>query len=100
MIEKVVHGLFLFLSNGFVHVCILPMLYHFDCEIMMIDPMKLKIYMLIVDTLIEILALSLHISHFWLLSYDVINGGVTMCVTPSLLDLLIFVTMPFLCQLI
>jgi hypothetical protein len=59
MIAKVVHGLFLFWSNGFVHVCFLPMLYHFDCEIMMLDPMELKFYMHDLDILSDLLVYGL-----------------------------------------
>ena len=33
---------------------------HFDCEMMMVDPMLLKIYMLNLDTLIDLLDLSLY----------------------------------------
>ena len=57
---------------------------HLLCEMMRFYPMLLKLCMLKLDILIDILVLSLHFFHFWLLRYDLVNVGVTMCVTPLL----------------
>jgi hypothetical protein len=54
------------------------------CEMMSFNPMIMKFGMLKLDILLDILVLSLHFYHLWLLSYDPLNVGVTMCVTPLL----------------
>ena len=57
---------------------------HIFCEMMSFNPMNLKFDMLKLDILLDILVLSLHFSHLWLLRYAHVNVGVTMCVTPWL----------------
>jgi hypothetical protein len=54
------------------------------CEMMSFNPMIMKFDMLKLDILLDILVLSLHFYHLWLLRYAHVNVGVTMCVTPLL----------------
>ena len=67
MIIKVVPGLDLILPMVFVYVCILNIACLFLCEIMCVDPMLLEICMMKLDTLIDILVLSLQFYHLWFL---------------------------------
>ena len=60
---------------------------HISCEMMVVYPMPMKFYMLKLDFMLDILVLSLHFYHLWLLRYDLVNVGVTMCVTPLLAQL-------------
>ena len=78
--------------------CTLPC--HIICEMLSFYPMNLKICMMKLDTLLDILVLSLHFSHYWLLRYVHVNVGLTMCVTPLLAQLDEFFAMPIKCQMI
>jgi hypothetical protein len=66
---------------------ILNLACHMLCEMMSVYPMLMRFDMLKLDILLDILVLSLHFSHLWLLRYAHVNVGVTMCVTPLLAQL-------------
>ena len=66
---------------------------HFACEIVMLNWMRLKLFVLVLDTFRSILICALWFLSFWIVRYDFLNRGVTMCVTTFMSNVLIFVTM-------
>ena len=60
--------------------CTLPCLY--ICEMLVFDPMILKICMMKLDSLLDILVLIWYFYQLPLLFYDHAKLGVTICVTP------------------
>jgi hypothetical protein len=60
---------------------------HLLHEMMNFNPMPLKLCMLKLDILRNLMVLSLNFYQLPLLSYDLVNVGVTMCVTPLLVQL-------------
>ena len=73
---------------GFVYMCpfcTLPC--HIFCEMLRFYPMLMKFYMLKLDILLDILVLIWYFYHLWLLFYDHVKAGETICVTPLLVHL-------------
>ena len=70
---------------SFMHIA-----WYFDHEMMMLNWMELKFCMHNLDTLRNILVYGLWFFHSWIMRYDLIIGGVTICVTPFLSWLLNF----------
>ena len=77
---------------GFMFAChFLHLACSFDCEMMMVNPMNMKIDMHNLDSFLVILVYSLLFLHFWFVRYELIIGGVTMCVTPFLVHVADFI---------
>ena len=76
---------------GFVFTChFVHHVYSFDHEMLMLNWKFLKFYMCNLDTLMKILVYGLWFLPFWIVRYDLIFGGVTMYVTPFLVQLVEF----------